>query len=86
MAISQHVFISFALDDAVLGQDTSRHPLHDLRVVVDLTLVMREDGKGDGANRCPPTVRQQHLQHHRLVDLGHPHLFIEELNEPFVGR
>jgi len=30
-------------------------------------------------------MRQQHLQHHRLVDVRHPHPLIEEATKARVG-
>ena len=83
--VSDGVVVTLSPDDPVPAQDTARHLLHDLRVVVDLALVVRKDGSGDGPNRGTPAARQEHLQHQRLVDVSHLHLFVEELGEALVG-
>jgi hypothetical protein len=83
--ISDDVVVTLTPNDSMPAQDATRHLLHDLGVVVDLTLVVGEDGGGDRADRGAPAARQQHLQHDGLVDVRHLHPFIEELNEPFVS-
>ena len=74
-----------SFDDPVPAEDATWHLFHDLRVVVDLTLVVGEDGGGDGPDRGASAAGQQHLQHDGLVDVRHLHLLIEDLNEAFVG-
>jgi hypothetical protein len=57
----------------------------DLFVVVDLALVVGEKRGRDVARRRGAAVREQYLQHQRLVDVRHPHLGVEELDETLIG-
>ena len=52
VGIGKSVPMSFSRNDAVSGQDAARHVLYDLLVVLDLTLVMGKDRRGNLANRC----------------------------------
>ena len=49
--INDGVVVTSSFDDPVPAQNATWHLLHDLRVVVDLALVVGEDGGGDGPKR-----------------------------------
>jgi len=75
------------LDDAVAPEDATDHIHGDVIVVLDLALVVGEDGPSDLRGRtfaacCP----EQGQEHDGLVDVGHPHAVLYETGELFVDH
>jgi hypothetical protein len=68
------------------GSISLQSAVGDLLVVLDLTLVVGEDGSSDLIGRAPaPSPKQRHT-HQGLVDVGHPHTILNEIQELFVGH
>jgi hypothetical protein len=69
---------------SVSGQHSTRHVPDDLRVILDLRGIMRKDGLGNILGLAGTPFFEKFLDHHRLVDVGLPHLLRQQGFNIFV--
>jgi hypothetical protein len=74
------------LDDAVAPEDATDHVLGDVLVVLDLALVVGEDGSGYLRSRTIAVCSEQRHQHDGLVDIRHPHPVLHKMGESFIAH
>ena len=69
----QTIAISLAPHDVVFVKHVTRHPLDDVDVILELTLVVRQNGGSDVTDGRGAALQEQSLQHDGLVDVLHLH-------------
>jgi hypothetical protein len=67
----------------MFGEDLARHVFGDLPVVLKLALVACQESRGNVADTGFAPAFKKLLDHDRLVDMRHPHLFLDEIAEAF---
>jgi hypothetical protein len=82
----ERVADALPLDEAMAPEDTPDHVLGDVLVVLDLTLVVGEDGSGDVLGRSPAASAEQGHEHDGLVNVRHPHAVVYEVRELLVSH
>jgi hypothetical protein len=71
--------LPLSFQDTLVLQVCSRDLLGDLLVVLNLALVVGQQGRGNFAECGSPTVAEESLYHHGLVEVRHPHIFLNEV-------
>jgi len=71
--------LPLSFQDTVALQVCFRHLLGDVLVVLNLALVVGQKGRGNFADSGSSSVAEEGLYHHGLVDVRHPHLFLNEV-------
>lgn len=77
---------SVLLDDAVVPEDAPYHVVGNLLVVLDLALVVGEDGALDLRGRAPAATCKERSQHNGLIHVGHLHAVLDKVQELIVGH
>jgi hypothetical protein len=77
--IEKDKVIAVAGNYVVGAKYPTHHVLRDLAVVLDLALVSLQDLLCDLANRTPAPIAKQRLDHHWLINVGHPHSRADEV-------
>jgi len=72
------------LYDSMAAQYTADHVHGDPLVVFDLALIVGKETRGNFSSGCFAAVLDKGQEHDRLVDVGHPHLILDEINESFL--
>jgi hypothetical protein len=85
LAVHQGIGATFAAGDAVAGEHLAHHPLHALRVVIDLGHVFPQDPPGHVLRWGGAAATQELHEHQRLVDVAHAHAFGDVLPQALVG-
>src|SRR5450756_1516211 len=85
-ATNQGICVTFPCrDPTIFCQNTSHHVLHDLRVILDLSWIVRKNGLGYIFRFAGAAFFEKFLDHYRLVDMRLTHLLGQERLEAFVG-